>query len=89
MQNIESSQDYDNYLKNYIHRYIVTSFKGRGRYDKEYFDNMSSAKKYTYPLYSSTILVIDSLHPCENSSSEVLFPFTEANKERSLEVELS
>lgn len=46
MQNLLSSKDYDNYLKNYIHRYIVTSFKGRGRYEKKYFDNMSSAKYY-------------------------------------------
>jgi len=46
MQNLLSSQQYENYLKNYIHRYIVTTFKGRGRYDKEYFENMECAKKF-------------------------------------------
>ena len=46
MQNIENSQDYDNYLKKYIHKYVVTKFLGRGQYEKTWFFTLEEAQKF-------------------------------------------
>ena len=46
MQNIESSQDYDNYLKKYIHKYVVTKFLGRGQYEKTWFFSLEEAQRF-------------------------------------------
>lgn len=46
MKNINNSNEYDDYLKKYIKYYIVTIFKGRGRYGKVAFDTLEDAIKY-------------------------------------------
>tara|TARA_B100001093_G_C26844831_1_gene1022270 strand:- start:2278 stop:2514 length:237 start_codon:yes stop_codon:yes gene_type:complete len=46
MKNINNSNEYDDYLKKYIKYYIVTIFKGRGRYTKYTFDTLQQAIQY-------------------------------------------
>jgi hypothetical protein len=46
MENINNSNEYDNYLKTHIKHYIVTIFKGRGKYGKVAFENLNDAVDY-------------------------------------------
>ena len=46
MENINNSTEYDNYLKSYVNHYIVTIFKGRGKYGKVAFENLNDAVEY-------------------------------------------
>jgi hypothetical protein len=46
LENIKNSIDYDNYLRTHVKYYIVTTFKGRGKYSKVSFDILEDAVKY-------------------------------------------
>lgn len=46
MENITNSDEYDNYLRSHVKYYIVTIFKGRGRYTKYSFDTLQQAIQY-------------------------------------------
>ena len=52
MENINNSNEYDNYLKTHIKHYIVTIFKGRGKYGKVAFENLNDAVDYRNNLKS-------------------------------------
>ncbi len=56
MQNLNSSEDYDNYLRKHVNHYIVTIFKGRGKYGKVAFENISDAVEYRNNLKSANPL---------------------------------
>jgi len=43
---INNSVEYDQYLLENAHSYMVTQFLGRGKYDKRYFKELESAKEY-------------------------------------------
>lgn len=46
LSNVQSSQDYDNYLRQYIEDYSVTTKIGAGKYQTHYFCNYDLAKTY-------------------------------------------
>ena len=46
MENITNSNEYDNYLRTHVKHYIVTTFKGRGKYEKVAFDILEDAIQY-------------------------------------------
>lgn len=46
MQNITNSTQYDDYLKSYVNYFIVTTFKGRGKYSKVAFETLNGAVTY-------------------------------------------
>tara|TARA_R110000824_G_scaffold271962_1_gene460488 strand:- start:62 stop:310 length:249 start_codon:yes stop_codon:yes gene_type:complete len=46
LENIKNSIDYDNYLRTHVKYFIVTTFKGRGKYEKVAFDILEDAIKY-------------------------------------------
>ena len=46
MENINNSNEYDNYLMNHVNSYMTTEFLGRGQYDKKHFDTLAEAKSY-------------------------------------------
>lgn len=46
MLNTRNAEEYDNYLRQYVNHYIVTIFKGRGKYGKVAFENLSDAVEY-------------------------------------------
>jgi hypothetical protein len=56
MQNLTNSTEYDNYLRSYVKHYIVTIFKGRGKYAKVAFENISDAVDYRNNLKSANPL---------------------------------
>jgi len=56
MENINNSTEYDNYLKSYVNYFIVTIFKGRGKYGKVAFENISDAVEYRNNLKSANPL---------------------------------
>tara|TARA_R100000654_G_scaffold72486_1_gene104354 strand:- start:241 stop:510 length:270 start_codon:yes stop_codon:yes gene_type:complete len=45
-QNIKSSQDYDNYLRQYIVKYSVTTKVAPGKYTTKFFPKYKGAKSY-------------------------------------------
>lgn len=47
---INNSVEYDQYLLENAHSFMVTQFLGRGKYDKRYFKSITSAKKYYFKL---------------------------------------
>lgn len=47
---VNNSVEYDQYLLENAHSYMVTQFLGRGKYDKRYFKNLTSAKKYYFKI---------------------------------------
>jgi hypothetical protein len=46
MENINNSNEYDNYLISYVNSYMVTEFLGRGQYQKKYYDTLAEAISY-------------------------------------------
>jgi hypothetical protein len=56
MQNLTNSTEYDNYLRQHVNHYIVTIFKGRGKYAKIAFENISDAVDYRNNLKSANPL---------------------------------
>jgi len=44
--NIKSSQDYDNYLRQYIVKYSVTTKIAQGKYSTKFFPEYKGAKSY-------------------------------------------
>ena len=49
---INNSVEYDEYLIENAHSYMVTQFLGRGKYNKRYFKTLVSAKKHYLKLKS-------------------------------------
>jgi hypothetical protein len=56
MQNITNSTQYDEYLRSHVKHYIVTIFKGRGKYGKVAFDSLADAIEYRNSLKSANPL---------------------------------
>ena len=56
MLNITNSDDYDNYLRSHVKHYVVTIFKGRGKYGKVAFDSLADAVEYRNNLKSANPL---------------------------------
>ena len=53
MLNTRNAEEYDNYLRQYVNHYIVSIFKGRGKYAKVAFENLNDAVDYRDNLKSS------------------------------------
>ena len=56
MQNINNSEEYDNYIRSHVKHYIVSIFKGRGKYAKVAFEDMCDAIDYRNNLKSTNPL---------------------------------
>ena len=52
MLNTRNAEEYDNYLRQHVNHYIVSVFKGRGRYAKVAFENLNDAVDYRNNLKS-------------------------------------
>lgn len=50
---IKSSEDYDNYLRQHITEYCVSTRIGRGLYEKEFFKTLEDAKNYLTELQTA------------------------------------
>ena len=46
MTKILNIDDYENYLREHVKHYVVTIFKGRGKYGKVAFENLKDAVTY-------------------------------------------
>ena len=53
MQNINNSTQYDEYLQSHVKYFIVTIFKGQGKYGKVAFDSLNDAVTYRDNLKSA------------------------------------
>lgn len=53
MLNTKNAEEYDNYLRQYVNHYIVSIFKGRGKYAKVAFENLNDAVDYRDNLKSA------------------------------------
>ena len=52
MLNTRNAEEYDNYLRQHVKHYIVSVFKGRGKYAKVAFENLNDAVDYRNNLKS-------------------------------------
>tara|TARA_Y100000114_G_scaffold120985_1_gene116057 strand:- start:915 stop:1157 length:243 start_codon:yes stop_codon:yes gene_type:complete len=48
--------DYENYLREHVKHYVVTIFKGRGKYGKVAFENLKDAVTYRNDLKTANPL---------------------------------
>lgn len=46
LSNTKSSQDYEDYLKEHIQKYVVSIFLGRGQYEKTWFFSLVEAQRH-------------------------------------------
>ena len=71
---INNSVEYDEYLLENAHSYMVTQFLGRGKYDKKYFKKIESAKKYYFKIKSNnqlSKLIVYAISKPPHSSNDI------------------
>jgi len=69
---IKSSEDYDNYLKQHITKYCVSTRLGRGLYAKEFFQTFDDAKNYLTELQTADQFTRSMIYGISNPPHTVL-----------------